>query len=107
MSPETTETQNTEQTAATGNVLQDAVKIASDLLVVNRDQKNAAIVLAGMTAEERQPIQNFITKVHAQADASKNVYALIQAQAKVRKAGKPTRSRKKADTAAPVASAKK
>lgn len=105
MTPETN-TENTQTTTEVGgaDVLQEAVAIASDLLVINRDQKNAAIVIAGMTSEEKAGLRSFVTRVHAQANANKNVYKLIQEQAKARNAGRPARTRKpKAETAGSTA----
>ncbi len=74
--------------------LKDAVDTASDLLVVNRDQKNTVAVLAGMTEEERAPIKNFIQKVNLSAAVSKQSYGLIREKATQRNAGRPARTRK-------------
>lgn len=86
----TSNEQNTEATAATSpeQALQDAVDLASDILVMARDQKNTGITVLTAPADEVAALRSFIARGKQQVAASKQIGALALAKAKERNAGR-------------------
>jgi hypothetical protein len=86
--------------------LQEAVNLASDLLVLARDQKNTGIAALTAPPEEIAAVQSFIARGRQQQTASKQIYALSLAKAKERNAGRkvPPSRQKKTGKGAPAAS---
>jgi len=88
--------------------LEDAVQLASDILVLARDQKNTGITVLNTPAEEVTAIRSFVKRGQTQIDAGKRISALALEQAKKRNEGRklpPSKQRKTqagAATAAPV-----
>jgi hypothetical protein len=68
--------------------LQEAVDLASDLLVMARDQKNTGITLLMTPESERAAIVSFIQRGKQQVAASKQIGALALEKAKQRNAGR-------------------
>lgn len=68
--------------------LQGAVDLASDLLVLARDQKATGTTLLTAPADEVAAIRSFIARGNAQKEAIKNIGAMALEKAKQRNAGR-------------------
>src|SRR3954471_15737463 len=77
-----------EATTDTNQNLQDAVDLASDILVMARDQKNTGITVLMAPADEVAALRSFVARGKQQVAASKNIASLALAKAKERNAGR-------------------